>query len=307
VSGTTPERVLVTGAGGLLGRRVVETLHARGVAVTALELVERNDLDVDRFVVGDAADVDVVRRALEGVDAVVHLAAIRSPFAAPAEEVFCGNTTATFTVLEQAAQAGVRRAVIASSLAISGLPFAATRRLPAYLPIDEELPLQIEDPYALSKQVDELVARSMWWQHGLSVVALRFPFLGGLDEELPKRAEVIAGDPSFAAGELWMYLETRDAAKACTLALSAAPPGFHVVVLAAPNTLAPYSTAQLLDAYHPTVPHRTTFEGRMAPIDVSRARSVLGWEPDHLWTTGERDLDELGLTLVDGAYMRARK
>ena len=47
-------------------------------------------------------------------------------------------------MLEQAARAGVRRAVIASSLAISGLPFAATRRLPAYLPIDEELPLLIE-------------------------------------------------------------------------------------------------------------------------------------------------------------------
>jgi hypothetical protein len=49
-------------------------------------------------------------------------------------------------VLEQAAQAGFRRAVIASSFAISGLPFAATRRLPAYMPIDEELPLQIEGP-----------------------------------------------------------------------------------------------------------------------------------------------------------------
>jgi nucleoside-diphosphate-sugar epimerase len=290
-----PERVLVTGATGRLGRHVVAALQALGVAVTALDLEPREDLQVDRLVLGNAGDVDVVRRALEGVDGIVHLAAIPVPFRAPSEHVFCGNTAATFTVLEQGAQAGVRRAVIASSWAITGLPFARATRQPAYLPIDEDLPLQIEDPYALSKQVDELVAQSLWWQHGLSVVALRFPFLGGIEDALPQRAARIAADPAFAARELWMYLETRDAASACALALTAPPEGCHVVGLAAPNTLAPYPTAQLLDAYYPTVPRRTVFQRQAAPIDVGRARSLLGWAPEHLWATDERDLEELQL------------
>jgi nucleoside-diphosphate-sugar epimerase len=283
MSAAPPERVLVTGAGGLLGRRVVAALQALGVAITALELAPRDDLQVDRFVLGSAGDVDVVRRALDGVDGIVHLAAIPTPFRAPAEQVFCGNTTATFTVLEQAAQAGVRRAVIASSYAITGLPFARAARQPAYLPIDEEIPLQIEDPYALSKQVDELVAQSMWWQHSLSVVALRFPFLGGIEDDLPKRAARIASDPAFAARELWMYLETRDAAEACVLALTEPSEGCHVVGLAAPNTLAPYPTEQLLETYYPTVPRRTLFEGHAAPIDIRKAQSLLGWAPRHLW------------------------
>jgi nucleoside-diphosphate-sugar epimerase len=181
--------------------------------------------------------------------------------------------------------------VIASSQAISGLPFARATRQPAYLPVDEEIPLQIEDPYALSKQVDELVARTMWWQHGLSVVALRFPFLGAIEDGLPKRAARIAADPAFGARELWAYLDVRDAASACVLALTAPPPGCHVIGLAAPNTLAPYPTAQLLDAYYPTVPRRTVFEGRAAPVDVRKAQSLLGWAPEHLWTTDERDLE----------------
>jgi nucleoside-diphosphate-sugar epimerase len=289
----TPERVLVTGATGRLGRRVVAALQAQGVAVTALDLASSDDLQVDRLVVGSAGDVDVVRRALDGVDGIVHLAAIPVPFRAPSEHVFCGNTAATFTVLEQGAQAGVRRAVIASSYAVTGLPFARAARQPAYLPIDEDIPLQIEDPYALSKQVDELVAQSMWWQHGLSVVALRFPFLGGIEDGLPTRAARIAADPAFAARELWMYLETRDAASACVLALTAPSEGCHVVGLAAPNTLAPYPTEQLLDAYFPSVPRRTVFPGQAAPIDVRRARSLLGWEPKQLWTTDARDLEEL--------------
>jgi nucleoside-diphosphate-sugar epimerase len=293
MTAATPARVLVTGAAGRLGRRVVAALQVLGVAVTALDRVSHDDLQVDRLLVGSAGDVDVVKRALEGVDGIIHLAAIPVPFRAPPEHVFCGNTAATFTVLEQGAQAGVRRAVIASSYAVTGLPFARTTRQPAYLPIDEEIPLQIEDPYALSKQVDELVAQSMWWQHGLSVVALRFPFLGGIEDDLPKRAARIAADPAFAARELWMYLETRDAASACVLALTAPSGGCHVAGLAAPNTLAPYPTEQLLDAYYPTVPRRTVFEGQAAPIDVRRAQSLLDWAPKHLWTTDERDLEEL--------------
>ena len=129
-------RVLVTGAAGLLGRCVVDALHASGVAVTALELAAHDDLVVDRLVVGSAGDVDVVRDALDGVNAIVHLAAIRAPGLASPERVFLGNTAATFTVLEQGALAGIRRAAIASSWAITGLPFARTLRQPAYLPVD---------------------------------------------------------------------------------------------------------------------------------------------------------------------------
>ncbi len=275
-------RVLVTGAAGRLGRDVVAHFAASGVAITALDRVGAEGPGIDRVVAGRADDVAAVRQALVDAEAVVHLAALPSPHHGTAEEVFCGNTAATFTVLEQAAIAGVRRAVIASSYSITGLPFALRTRHPAYVPVDEQIPLQIEDPYGLGKQVDELIAAMMWWRHGLSVVALRFPFLGRLERELPERAHHIAEDPSFAASELWTYLDTRDAAAACAAALERAPAGCHVIGLAAPETLAPYPTATLLEAFHPDVPRRAPLLGRVAAIDTSRAAALLGWSASHL-------------------------
>jgi nucleoside-diphosphate-sugar epimerase len=284
------DRVLVTGAGGQLGRAVLADLASRDIAVTALERAAAPDLAADRLVVGSASDPETVRDALADVDAVIHLAALREPSLGTAEEVFCGNTSATFTVLEQAAQAGVRRAAIASSYALIGLPFARRERWPAYLPVDELIPPQIEDPYALSKRVDELAGEMMWWRHGLSVCALRFPYLGSLDDDLPVRAAEFDERLELGATELWTYLENRDAARACVAALTEPPPGFHVVGLAAPETLVAYPTEQLLDRFYPHVPRRTSFPGRAAAIDTSRARALLRWSPEHLWTTEPREL-----------------
>jgi nucleoside-diphosphate-sugar epimerase len=158
------KRVLVTGAGGRLGRHVLAVCADAGISTKALALAHDATpaIAADEVVIGDARDPLVVSTAVADVDAVVHLAAIPSPSGGTAEQVFAGNTAATFTVLEQAARAGVQCAVIASSHAATGMPFAAAVRRPAYVPIDEYIPLQVEDPYALSKQVDELTAAMMW-------------------------------------------------------------------------------------------------------------------------------------------------
>jgi nucleoside-diphosphate-sugar epimerase len=288
--GPLPDHVLVTGAAGLLGRAVVEQLRDLGVGVTAM-LHRAGDVHAERVVVGSMGDAGFVRDAVEGADAVVHCAALKAPMMGTAEAVFCGNVTGTFTVLEQAGQAGIRRAVVSSSYSVLGLTFAPSIRHPAYLPIDEGVPLQVEDPYAHSKQVDELTSELMWKRYGMTVVALRLPFLGDLDGTIRTRAERIAVDPGFgtAAREFWTYLETRDAARACVLALTEPPAGCHIVTVAAPNTLAPYPTEQLLKAYHPEVPRRRAFPGRMAPFDLTRAQSLLHFSAEILFETDERD------------------
>ena len=287
-------RVLVTGAGGRLGRHVLAACADAGIATKALALDHDATpaIEADEVFIGDARDVLLVRNAVADVGAVIHLAAIPSPAGGTAEEVFGGNTAATFTVLEQAASAGVRRAVIAGSHAATGMPFAPTKRVPAYLPIDEQLPLQVEDPYALSKHVDELTAAMMWWRHNLSVVAVRFPFLGDVGERLPRRAQQFAIDPASGTADLWGYLDYRDAAAVCLAALTPRRPGCHVVTVAAPTTLAPYPTEQLLDAFLPHVPRRVPFADRTAPFDVSRARELFGFDPRYIWPVDARDLDQ---------------
>jgi nucleoside-diphosphate-sugar epimerase len=282
-------RVMVTGAAGLLGRQVLAHLAAAGIPVNALVMEPAPDIEADRVVVGDARDVSAVRKALDGAGAVIHLAAIPSPLRHPAEEVFGNNVLGTYTVLEQAGAAGISRAVIASSYSVTGLPFAPRTRVPAYLPVDESLPVQVEDPYALSKQTDEATAAMMWWRHGLSVVALRFPFLGGGDR-LTELAQRYLHDPASGARELWSYLDVRDAARACELALSRPPTGYQVIGLAAPLTLAPYPTAALLDEFLPGVPRRTDFPGRQVPLDLSRAAQLLGFRAGYEVAVAERTL-----------------
>lgn len=258
---------------------MLDVLAREAVTATALVLDDPGDLRADRVVVGDARSPEVVARALEGADAVVHLAAIPTPLDDPPEVVFGTNTLSTFTVLDAAGRAGVRRAVIASSQAASGTAFAPRDLHPAYVPVDNGTPDQAADPYALSKRVDELTADMVARRYGMAVVALRYPFVGGLDERLRDHADAVARDPALGARSLWAYLETRDAAEAAWLALRCPADGVVVVHVAAPETMVPVPTADLLRRYHPDTPLRRPIAGYEVPYDLTAAEQVLGSGP----------------------------
>jgi nucleoside-diphosphate-sugar epimerase len=274
-----PSRVLVTGAAGRLGREVLRVLAARGAAVVGLDRADPGG--VETFFTGSAGDVDLVARAMAGVDTVIHLAAIPRPTLGAPEEVFVNNVAATFVVLDQAARAGVRRAVIASSLSITGLqPVSPRPALPDDAPVDEAMPLRIADPYALSKQADEATAEMVARRDGMAVVALRFPMLGE-PEFLVTEAGRQRADPGYAAESMWAYLDMRDAATACWLGVTVPMTGVRPLYLAAPETLSPYPTADLVARYLPGVEVRAPLPGRTVPIDTSAARALLGFTPAH--------------------------
>jgi nucleoside-diphosphate-sugar epimerase len=275
-----PSRVLVTGAAGRLGSAVLRVLAAAGVAVVGLDL--RDPGGVETFFTGRADDVDLVGRAMAGVDTVIHLAAIPQPGLDTPERVFVGNAGSTFVVLDQAARAGVRRAVIASSLSITGLPFSPKPAVPDYLPVDEAMPLQVADPYALSKQADEATAEMVARRDGMAVVAFRFPMLGTPEFFAKEPIADYVDDPGSGASVLWAYLDFRDAAQACWLGVTADVTGAHAVYVAAPETLSPFPTEDLVARYLPGVPVRTPLPGRTVPIDTSAASALLGFTPEHL-------------------------
>jgi nucleoside-diphosphate-sugar epimerase len=118
-------------------------------------------------------------------------------------------------------------------------------------------------------------------RHGMSVVALRFPFVGGMDERLRDHANAVARDPALGARSLWAYLETRDAAEAAWLALRHPGDGAVVINVAAPETMVPVPTLDLLRRYHPDTPVRRPIEGHAVPIDLTAAEQVLGFHARH--------------------------
>lgn len=274
----TPSRILVTGAEGRVGRAVVARLLEAGHPVTTLSLPEATAHAGVRVVRGDARDTAAVADALTDVVAVAHLAAHPTPRGRPAAEVYANNVVATFSVLWTAAEHGVRRFVIASSVNALGLLFNPHAPLPARYPLDETTPVDVADPYSLSKRADEDTLRAVCRAFDGSGVALRMPLVVAPGEADALRAwarEHVAD----GARDGWGWLDVRDAAEAFRAALTDRSTGVHVIQLAARTTLQELPTAELLARFAPEVPVAGTFPGHEAPIDTSAARRLLGFEP----------------------------
>ncbi|WP_350276210.1 NAD(P)-dependent oxidoreductase [Kribbella sp. HUAS MG21] len=282
-------RVLVTGAAGRIGLGTVAHLNAVGAKVTALTNVGNPELEADRVLLGDTRSEADVARALEDVEYVVHLAALPHPGAGTPYDVYSVNVVSTFNVLAQAGALGIDRAVIASSINATGVPFNPHEIRPAYFPWDEKAPSDVGDWYSLSKQNDENTARMAWRRWGIDVVAFRFPHVNAPDV-LRQMSDHVRDKPDTNMREAWSYLDTRDAAYAIELGLTAPLCGAHTFFVTASTTLAPYATEELLDAYMPEIPRLRRFVGREVPIDLTAVRSVLGFQARH-----ELDLPTLPL------------
>ena len=281
-------RVLVTGADGLIGRAVTDLLVRSGFGVTALSREFAAPSKADRIEIGDARSAEVMSRAARDADGIVHLAAIPHPTLDTPREVFTSNVTSTFTVLAEAGERGIHRVVLASSINAFGVPMNHHDVMPAYFPIDEDIPTDIADAYSLSKLTGESAARMAHRLWGTTVVSLRFPFVGSRDT-LVTRKPKIESNPGLLVREGWSYLDLRDAAGVVLAALTAPVDGAIVVGVAAQDPLVDGSTAELLDEFAPGVPIRRPIGARESLVDTTRARTLLGFTARHSVHHPDRD------------------
>jgi nucleoside-diphosphate-sugar epimerase len=276
---TDPARVLVTGAGGIIGRRTVQWLLSQDIAVTALSNAPiAGPSPGSRSVVGNTTSETDVAAALAGCDAVVHLAALAHPSLGTPYEVYGNNVASTFNVLAQAAARGITRVVLAGSINAAGIGMNPHGPLPAYFPLDEQLPDDIADAYSLSKRVDELSAAMAARTWGTDVVTLRFPLVKSLDTLREVQRAVIV-DPVSMVRTGWAYLTDTDAARAIHSSLRVPLRGAHVIGLSAADTLLPEPTESLLKSYAARVERRRPFPGNAALVDTGRAEALLGFHP----------------------------
>ncbi len=141
--------VLVTGAAGLLGRFVVSELRHHGYTVRGLDR-RSGDADIE-WHVGDVTSPELVRGAMAGADAVLHIAAVPNIWSGDGQTIMRVKCLGTYTVFEAAEAAGVRRAVFCSSDSVAGYTVREGRMLPPrYAPLDLIIRSLATDPSAVS-------------------------------------------------------------------------------------------------------------------------------------------------------------
>jgi nucleoside-diphosphate-sugar epimerase len=273
-------RIVVTGGSGQLGTHTVGALVDAGHEVLSLDRVRPAESLCQSWVC-DLARAGDLYQAFKGADAVIHLAAWQAPGLVPDTETFSNNVTASYNVLKAAADSGVGRMVMASSIAAYGFTYAAQMWSPDYLPLDEAHPCKPQDPYGLSKIVGEQLADSFVSHTGMSVVSLR---ISGVNFDLsyaslPQRW----ADPDAKIGTFWSYIDARDAATACRLAVEATTEGHLICNLS--NDISRYRepTAELIARYLPGTKIRDGFHTHFGGLDNSRVKTALGFEARHHW------------------------
>jgi nucleoside-diphosphate-sugar epimerase len=278
-------RIAVTGGMGKLGRAVVADLVAHGYDVVVLDQhvpagwtagVTRIDMTDYGQVLGALTRVD---DRYDGVDGVVHLAAIPAPGMAPNAATFANNVVSSYNVFEAARVAGIRNVVWASSETVLGLPLDTP---PPYLPIDEEYRVRPESSYSLGKAVEEEMAHHFCrWDPATKIVGLRFSNVMEPHDYLAFPSFEV--DPMLRKWNAWGYIDARDGAQAVRRALELDATGYDVFIVANADTCMTTPSEELAAAVFPDVPLTRPVQGTDTLLSIDKARRVLGYEPEHSW------------------------
>lgn len=175
------KKVLVTGADGFIGSHLTEELTIKGYQVRAfvyynsfnhwgwLDTLPKNIMDNIEIVSGDIRDANGVAEAIDGVDAVFHLAAlIGIPFSYCSPDAYVDtNIKGTLNILQAARRMGTERVLVTSTSEVYGTA--------KYVPIDENHPFQGQSPYAATKIGADRLAESFYRSFQLPVTIVR-PF-----------------------------------------------------------------------------------------------------------------------------------
>lgn len=317
-----PCRWLVTGGAGFIGSHVIEKLLRLGQTVRVLDnFFTGNQANLDavrqivppdaagrlEFVQGDIRDAATCARVTAGMDRIIHLAALGSVPLSLEKPADCNdiNVTGTLNMMLAARDAGVSRFVYASSSAVYG---------------DDPLPAKRENsigrplsPYAASKLINEVYARTMHSCYGLETAGLRFfNVFGPRQDPAGPYAAVIPcwisqmrrGEPVFINGDgenTRDFCFVRDVVQALILAATTGATAafgavFNIGLGSATNLNQLFALIRSLveeqtGARMPDAIHREFRPGdiRHSCADTTLATQVLEFAPEHTVMDGLRE------------------
>ena len=274
--------IVVTGAAGRLGRRVVRHLLDQEEEVRATDQVLADDLPTE-FQLCDLQDRKSVDSLLNGAEGVIHMGAIPGPLRADGRSIFDNNVNSTFSIMMAAAEKGIRRVVFSSSAFAMGWAHAGAAFAPKYLPLDENHPMMPFEPYGLSKQVGEDIGEMISRNSNTTVASLRFTNVVTPEDqkEFPWPAPT-PEDPLTLV--MWAYADPRDVAEAHVLALRADIEGHEAFMIAQSSSRFIEPTLDIIKTnFGDRIEMRASLQGTASVISTEKAQRILGWRPRYDW------------------------
>jgi nucleoside-diphosphate-sugar epimerase len=273
--------ILVTGSSGKLGAAVVRTLSGAH-DIVQMDMREPDDPGqraIGRLATGSITDPAAVAAAFEGVDTVIHCAAI--PWNIPPNANLLNvNVGGTVTLLDEAgARAAVEQFIFISTIRVHGVLEAIDEAfMPRFLPFDETHPLLAMEYYGGGKCHAEHWCRMYVRRFGKPVVTFRPAYILPIARE----AEFVA-QPAPDHPALLDYVATSDFIEAIRLSLDYHPQdGFDRFLAHAPDQRSATPSLELVDRFFPSIPvdreKLSACGGYGAFVDCSHACEKLGWQ-----------------------------
>lgn len=287
---------LVTGGAGFIGSHIVDRLSADGHQVRILDDFSTGKRENTagspgiEIITGDVGDFATVRAAMEGVNAVFHLAAIASVPATVSNPLASERTNyrGTLNVLEAARHAGTQRVIFACTAAVYG-------DLPD-LPKREDMPLRSLSPYAVDKLASECACQMYYHLYGLETVSLRYFNVFGprQDPSSPYSGVISIFSDSLRQGKHPLiygdgeqtrdFVYVSDVVEANIRALASVTAPGKAINIATGNALSINSLLQTLchledQAFSPEYKPARQGDIRHSCADIQLAREHLDWQP----------------------------
>jgi UDP-glucose 4-epimerase len=310
----------VTGSAGHLGEALVRVLGADGIEVAGLDVLESPHTTI----VGSVADRDLVRRALSGVDAVLHSATLHKPHVGShsRQEFVDANVTGTLNLLEEAVAAEVGCFVFTSTTSAFGRALTPGEGRPAAWITEDVAPVP-RNIYGATKVAAEDLCELVHRDHGMPCIVLRTSrFFPEPDDRDDVRSSY--SDANVKVNELlYRRVDLEDVVSAHRRALEHAGRigfGRYIVSATTPFTRddlaelrvgAPSVVRRYYPDYEAIYAERgwSMFPGIDRVYDNERARTELRWEPRYdfrralaLVAAGEEPRSELARTVGAKGY-----
>jgi nucleoside-diphosphate-sugar epimerase len=290
----TIDTIAVTGGNGKIGEAILDHLSDHDYETVNIARGKQREDVSDRYVTTNLLDAGDTYGALAkyGADAVVHMGTIPDPYSNPDFRVYESNVLSAVHVLEAADELGLESVCLASSINALGSEHQERPADVRYIPVDESHPRTPDDSYGIAKHAMEVTADGFGRRPScdLTISSLRYPWVMTDTEmreafiEIDRSLDVLSNvHPATGRDVLFSYLAMTDATSIARKALEADFEGHELFWAVAGDTTADAPTSALIEEFYPGVTVHEPPEDYETLFDLSKAESLLGWEPTQTW------------------------